>query len=540
MEMTLKEFTTTVTSQANAFASAWSAAGEKFAAQVAAEGGSAVLTAQRQTELLAQSMGQEFSNLAASSERWAAAATAQGNAGIAEIMNRYAQQYATKANALLDPVLTAEARVGALAAEAKMGVEAAQSAFGGAFGRAIGPAYDAYQMADGALTWAETGNSDSFGQAAMGVALSALGGIALGGLLAFAGLPALGVAAFAALGAGLGSLMGPGAYDAFNQWASEQGDFWTWLFNKAGQMNSALNTLFQSAVIFTRPGDPLTLDLDGDGLETVGINPSSPILFDHDADGVKTATGWVEPDDAFLVFDRNGNGTIDTGRELFGDSTALYAGGLAADGFAALAQEDTNQDGLVSAADANWNSLRLWRDLNQDGVSQANELLTLASQGITALKVARTEHSQTLANGNQIADLGACIRTDGSEGVLGEVVAEMGDINLASNPFFSQYSDSIPLTEAAQGIADMQGSGRVRGLREAASVDGGGASLFMQLNAGNQSLFDQSYAALNQWVYDGLVLQIRLKGYLDTISLTADEGGVRMAAVNDFEWRRVA
>lgn len=59
--------------------------------------------------------------------------------------------------------------------------------------------------------------------------------------------------------------------------------------------------------------DPLTLDLDGDGLETTGINPTSPILFDHDADGIKTATGWVKSDDAFLVLDRNGNGTIDSG-----------------------------------------------------------------------------------------------------------------------------------------------------------------------------------------------------------------------------------
>jgi len=160
------------------------------------------------------------------------------------------------------------------------------------------------------------------------------------------------------------------------------------------RVNPTTNTAYQSAVIDIPPGDPLTLDLDGDGLETVGINASSPILFDHDADGVKTATGWVKADDAFLVFDRNGNGTIDTGRELFGDSTALYAGGLAADGFAALAQEDTNQDGLVSAADANWNSLRLWRDLNQDGVSQANELLTLASQGITALNPCLTRQEK--------------------------------------------------------------------------------------------------------------------------------------------------
>jgi trimeric autotransporter adhesin len=92
--------------------------------------------------------------------------------------------------------------------------------------------------------------------------------------------------------------------------------------------------------------DPLTLDLDGDGLETVALSATSPIYFDHDGDGVKNGTGWVKPEDGFLVMDRDGNGAIDTGRELFGDSTPLASGGIVADGFAALAQEDTNQDGI--------------------------------------------------------------------------------------------------------------------------------------------------------------------------------------------------
>ena len=86
--------------------------------------------------------------------------------------------------------------------------------------------------------------------------------------------------------------------------------------------------------------DPLTFDLDGDGLETVGIDPNNPILFDHDADGIRTASGWVSADDAFLVLDRDGNGTIDDGTELFGNSTPLDAGGTAVDGFDALARRD--------------------------------------------------------------------------------------------------------------------------------------------------------------------------------------------------------
>ena len=216
-----------------------------------------------------------------------------------------------------------------------------------------------------------------------------------------------------------------------------------------------MNDLYLGGRNFRPQSDPLTLDLDNDGLETVGIDPTAPILFDHNGDGIKTASGWVKSDDGLLVYDRDGNGSIDSGRELFGDSTLLYAGGTAADGFAALAQEDSNLDGLVNAADANFANLKIWRDLNQDGISDAGELFTLASQNIVALKVAKTANNQTLANGNQIADLGGYIKTDGTEGALGEVVG-MGDINLASNPFYSEFPDHIPLTEAAQDIANMQ------------------------------------------------------------------------------------
>ncbi|MDZ4316739.1 MAG: hypothetical protein U0989_18470, partial [Azonexus sp.] len=92
---------------------------------------------------------------------------------------------------------------------------------------------------------------------------------------------------------------------------------------------------FNRAKTWTWPRDPIILDLDGDGLETVGL--ASNIHFDHDGDGVLTKTGWVGKDDALLVWDRNANGSIDTGAELFGDFTMLPNGTLAPNGFAALA-----------------------------------------------------------------------------------------------------------------------------------------------------------------------------------------------------------
>jgi len=219
--------------------------------------------------------------------------------------------------------------------------------------------------------------------------------------------------------------------------------------------------------------DPLTLDLDADGLETVVA--SSSILFDHDGDGIKTATGWISPDDGFLVLDRNGNGTIDNGTELFGDSTPYDPNsnipnttGKLADGFAALRQEDTNFDGKVDNQDARWSQLRVWRDLNQDGVSQAGELFTLDQLGIASFGTAKTANSQPLPNGNEIADLGTYTKADGSNGAIGET-AKMGDVNLAEDTFHTEFPDTIPLADGVADLPNMRGSGLVRELHQAAS-----------------------------------------------------------------------
>ncbi|NOT83336.1 MAG: hypothetical protein HOP02_00850 [Methylococcaceae bacterium] len=203
-------------------------------------------------------------------------------------------------------------------------------------------------------------------------------------------------------------------------------------------------------------------------METTGFNASNPIYFDHDVNGAKEGTGWVLPDDGLLVLDRNGNGLIDNGTELFGDHTPLTAGGNAVDGFAALAPEDSNLNGKIDAGDTNFNNLRVWRDLNQDGISQPNELSTLAAQNIATINLTQIAHSQLLPNGNQIADLGSYTKLDGNINAIGET-SQLADVNFAADTFHRQFSTTITSTPETATLPDMQGSGAVRDLREAAT-----------------------------------------------------------------------
>ena len=155
--------------------------------------------------------------------------------------------------------------------------------------------------------------------------------------------------------------------------------------------------------------------------------------LDANADTVKTGTAWAAADDGLLVWDRNGNGSIDSGRELFGDETILANGQKAANGFAALAELDTGSlvngvmvgagDGKFDAKDAQYANLRVWRDLNQDGISQAGELQTLAQSGVQSINLTSTASSTSYANGNAtLVQTGSFTRTDGSAGQAGSFI----------------------------------------------------------------------------------------------------------------------
>ncbi|WP_337998502.1 calcium-binding protein [Neisseria meningitidis] len=222
--------------------------------------------------------------------------------------------------------------------------------------------------------------------------------------------------------------------------------------------------------------DPLALDLDGDGIETVAAKGFSGSLFDHNGNGIHTATGWVSADDGLLVRDLNGNGIIDNGAELFGDNTKLADGSFAKHGYAALAELDSNGDNIINAADAAFQSLRVWQDLNQDGISQTNELRTLEELGIQSLDLAYKDVNKNLGNGNTLAQQGSYTKTNGT-------TAKMGDLLLAADNLHSRFKDKVELTAEQAKAANLAGIGRLRDLREAAALSGDLANMLKAYSA---------------------------------------------------------
>ncbi len=167
---------------------------------------------------------------------------------------------------------------------------------------------------------------------------------------------------------------------------------------------------------------PLVLDIDGDGITSTSL-VDSPTYFDYNGDGIKEKTAWTDVGDAQLVADLNHDGKISDGSEIFGEYTKLKDGSLAKNGYAALAQYDTNGDGIIDKRDEAFGNLSLWFDKNQNGKSEEGELVNIQLSQVTAIYLDGKNgitFKQRRENGNVILNETNYESTDGN-GIIRDV-----------------------------------------------------------------------------------------------------------------------
>ena len=251
---------------------------------------------------------------------------------------------------------------------------------------------------------------------------------------------------------------GQAAVDAINDAMDAAGEIFSGFAAGLQGLAGWIDDAWDAFLAAWNNGSPLVLDLDGDGVELVSL-VNSNVYWDIDQDGFAEAIGWVQADDGFLAIDANSDGIITDHSELFGS--------VAEDGFTDLRLLDSNSDNVINASDTAFGQLLIWRDLNQNGVSEESELFSLAELDIVSINLNATAVNQT----NQGHDISHVSTYTVDDGVSGPQNLAIVDVWFQYDDINSSFVGDYTLDLASLFTVNQRGYGTLPDLYIAASED---------------------------------------------------------------------
>ncbi|MGY0793135.1 calcium-binding protein [Azospirillum argentinense] len=236
-------------------------------------------------------------------------------------------------------------------------------------------------------------------------------------------------------------------------------------------------------VVADHYGFPIIIDLDRNGISF------SKTYFDMNNDGNKELTGWVDPGDGLLSIDWNNNGVIDNGLEI--DFARLGLLGMTdLEGLAYFFDTDENQK--LDKNDSLWSSLVLWKDSNNNGISDAGELKNLEEHGITSidLRVPSPDIGQLLPKNGEglVIRSVTATRSDGVKLAVGDVMFGYSASNPGNTAYGSSENDIINGGDGHDFLVGDSDNNTIRGLGGNDTLIGSGGNDVLQGGVGSDSL----------------------------------------------------
>ena len=257
--------------------------------------------------------------------------------------------------------------------------------------------------------------------------------------------------------------------------------------------------------------------LGSDAIDSLGIRSVDKLVLDKFRQASTQRYG--DP----LVVDLDGSGTIDTGRELFGDNTLKVDGTKAKDGFDALSDLDSNNDGVFSEHDSTFSEVKVWQDKDQDGQTDSGELLSLAEAGISSIDLNAKTVNQSVAGGI-LRKTSTVTKADGT-------TAAVGAMDFAENKFYSEFVDELEVSQDLQNSINVAGQGALRSLHESASLSPELNDLLTGLYSGDTPVTDSAiHEVLLEWAKSAENFETSLE-ILDGVTL--DDGTQINVGISD-------